>query len=162
MALNDVWSMYFGQCVSRTLGVHKMPAPSTISLDKCHCSTDSVRPCVSVTFTLCHVFVTGECMIKSQAPQPCVQDYDLINFKRSSSAAFYEAATESAKTTTYCYGLEKFWVDIYVSHPPLTKGYVKREKIVFKQEEKADMTSAPHKFKRKCDKLIIGHILEHM
>ena len=162
MALNDVWSMYFGQCVSRTLGVHKMPAPSTISLDKCHYSTDFVRPCVSVTFTLCHVFVTGECMIKSQAPQPCVQDYDLINFKRSSSAAFYEAATESAKTTTYCYGLEKFWVDIYVSHPPLTKGYVRREKIVFKQEEKADMTSAPHKFKRKCDKLIIGHILEHM
>ena len=65
---------------------------------------------------------------KSQAPQPCVQDYDLINFKRS-SAAFYEAATESAKTTTYCCGLENFWD---VSHPPLTKGYVKkREKIGF-------------------------------
>ena len=153
--------MYFGQCVSRTHGIHKMPAPSTISLDKCHCSTDSVRPCVSVTFTLCHVFVTGECMIKkSQAPQPCVQDYDLINFKRS-SAAFYEAATESAKTTTYCCGLENFWD---VSHPPLTKGYVKkkRENRFFWQKEKADLTSAPHKFKRKCDKLIIGHILQHV
>ena len=161
MALNDVKYVIRAMCLTYTWcsqnACSKYDFPWQMSLLD--------RLCQTLRFSDIYIMscVCDRRMHDKKKPgSSTVQDYDLINFKRSSSAAFYEAATESAKTTTYCCGLENFWVDIYVSHPPLTKGYVRREKIVFKQEEKADMTSAPHKFKRKCDKLIIGHILEHM